>query len=137
MTRLRFLWLSLLLVGLPLAEAAAQAKVCDQFRASVTTGQMGVTERVPAIAGKMIYICGYMIIPTSGGSGLDFELSAGTGVNCAVNKTIIIPRMTVPVNGIVNRGIGSSGEFAPLGAAMCLQTWGNKSVTSIFYWTQS
>jgi hypothetical protein len=135
--RSRIWWLALLLAALPLSDAFAQVKTCDQFRASVTTGTMGVTERVPAVVGKTIYICGWMIVPTSGGSGLDFELSAGTGVNCATNKTIIIPRMTVPVNGIVNRGGGASGEFAPLGYAMCLQTWGNKSVTSIFYWTQS
>jgi hypothetical protein len=124
------------LVCLPVVGAVAQVKTCDQFRVSVTTGTMGVTERVPAVAGKTIFICGYVVIPTSGGSGLDFELSAGTGVNCAVGNTKIIPRMTVPVNGLVNRGGGASGEFAPVSNAVCLQTWGNKSVTSIFYWTQ-
>lgn len=123
------LWLS--------ATGAFAAKECDQYRASITTGAMGVTEKVAAIPNKRIYLCGYMIIPSSGsGSSLDFELSAGTGVACAGNHLIIIPRTDVPPAGIVNRIATASGETAPAGYAMCLQTWGTGSVSSVFYWAQ-
>jgi hypothetical protein len=63
-------------------------------------------------------------------------LSAGTGVNCATNHVIIIPRTDVPPAGIVNRIATASGETAPAGNAMCLQTWGTGSVSSVFYWAQ-
>jgi hypothetical protein len=113
-------------------------RTCDQFRAAITAVPVTTpTERVPAIAGKRIYLCGYIIMPSSaGGQLVDFELTSGTGTNCATNKVTIIPRMTVPASGIVNRTDMASGEKSAPGAAMCLQTWGTGSITSIFYWAQ-
>jgi hypothetical protein len=110
--------------------------MCDQSRAAITTGAMAITERVPAIAGKRIYLCGYLILRASGGQDLEFEITSGTGTNCAVGKTTIIPRMDVPLNGITNRIAYAAGEKTAQSAAICLQTWGTGSVTSIFYWTQ-
>jgi len=74
-------------------------------------------------------------MPQGTGGSLDFEISTGTGGNCVNNKVLLIPRMTVPSNGIVNR-IPYVGQRTEPGGAVCLQTWGNGSVTSIFYWAQ-
>jgi len=119
-----------------LSSESFAAAPCNQFRASITTGAMGMTEKVAAIPNKRIYLCGYLIIRASGGQDLEFELTSGTGVLCATNKTTIIPRMDVPIGGIVNRIPVAAGEFTAPGHAMCLQTWGTGSVTSIFYWAQ-
>jgi hypothetical protein len=97
---------------------------------------MGVTEKVTEMPNKKIYLCGYMIIRASGGQDLEFQLTSGTGVACGTNTTVILPRMDVPLSGIVNRIAVAAGEVTPAGHAMCLQTWGNGSVTSVFYWAQ-
>jgi hypothetical protein len=120
-----------------LGSPALAQRTCDQSRASITTGSMGVTEKVAAITNKRIYLCGYMILPGTGGP-YDFELSTGTGVNCAINRTIVIPRSTVPSGGIVNRTSYAAGAPTPPSQAMCLQTWGGTtgSISSVFYWAQ-
>jgi hypothetical protein len=128
MVALLVLWLA--------ASQAFAAKECDQFRASITTGTMGVTEKVAAIPNKRIYLCGYMIIRASGGQDLEFQLTSGTGVGCATNTTVILPRMDVPLSGIVNRLPIPAGEVKADVHAMCVQALGNGSVTSVFYWAQ-
>lgn len=122
------LWLS--------AGAAFAQKTCDQFRSNITTASMSRTEKVAAIPNKRIYLCGYVIVRASGSADLEFELSTGTGRDCVTNNVLIIPRMDVPANGLVNRIPYAAGEVTPPGNAMCLQTWGAGSVTSIFYWAQ-
>lgn len=124
-----------LLIALTSGAASAQ-KACDQFRANTTTAPSAVTEKVAAIANKKIYLCGYMIVPSSTGGPFEFELTAGTGRDCAINRITIIPRMSIPVSGIVNRIPYAAGESAPPSNAMCLQTWGTGPVTSVFYWAQ-
>jgi len=116
--------------------AASAQKACDQFRTAQTTGPTVRTERVAAIANQRIYLCGYMIMRGLGAQDLEFELTSGTGRDCGTNTQIVIPRMLVPPQGIVNRIAYAAGERAPPGNAMCLQTWGTGPVTSIFYWAQ-
>ena len=126
------------LLFVPPGEAWAQ-RTCDQYRAAITSVPIAApVERVPGVAGKRIYLCGYILMPSSpaAGQSIEFELTTGTGTNCATNKTTMIPRMSVPATGIVNRIAYASGETTAQGAAVCLQTWGSGSVTSIFYWAQ-
>lgn len=133
-----FLMAALFLLVMPPGEVWAQ-KMCNQYRAAITAVPVATpTERVPAVPGKRIYLCGYVIMPSSASAGqsVEFELTAGTGTNCATNKVVVIPRMMVPASGIVNRIAYASGETTAQGAAMCLQTWGSGSITSIFYWAQ-
>jgi hypothetical protein len=126
------------LLFVPPGEAWAQ-RTCDQYRAAITSIPVATpTERVPGVANKRIYLCGYIIMPDSAAAGqsVEFELTSGTGTNCATNKITMIPRMRVPPNGIVNRVAFASGEITAPGAAVCVQTWGSGSLTSIFYWAQ-
>jgi hypothetical protein len=111
-------------------------KPCDQARGAITSGVVAPVERVAGIAGKRIYLCGYVIMRASGGPGLEFEITSGTGTNCSTGKTVMIPRMDVPIGGLVNRIPYAAGEKTAPGHSVCLQTWGTGSVTSIFYWTQ-
>jgi len=127
--------MALLIVALTTGAASAQ-RTCDQFRASTTLAPSVVTEKVAAITNKKIYICGYMIVPSSTGGPFEFELTTGRGTDCSTGKTIIIPRMSVPASGIINRIPYAAGESAPPGQAVCLQTWGTGPVTSVFYWAQ-
>jgi len=125
--------LAALLLLLP--SAAYAQKVCDQTRTAQTNGPTVRTERVAALAGKRVYICGYMIMRGLGGQDLEFELTSGTGRDCQTNTQIVIPRMLIPPQGIVNR-IPYAGEKTGPAEAMCLQTWGTGPVTSVFYWAQ-
>jgi hypothetical protein len=117
-------------------QGAFAQKACDQFRASTTLAPSVVTEKVAAITNKKVYICGYIIVPSATGGPFEFELSTGRGTDCATSRSIIIPRMSVPVSGIVNRIPYAAGESAPAGQAVCLQTWGTGPVSSVFYWAQ-
>jgi len=129
-------WILAVLLVIYSSGAVAQT-TCDKFNAAITTGPMPVTQRVPGVANKKIYICGYSI--NRGANDLEFELSAGKGVNCATDFKILIPRTGVPVSGIVNRQpFAGAGEYTALGDAVCLQTWGaaGATLTSTFYWAQ-
>jgi hypothetical protein len=131
------LWWLIGLLALCLAgEASAQA-LCDKFSSAITVGPMPVTQRLAGVADKKYYLCGYSIM--RGAQDLEFELSAGKGVNCATDFKILIPRTSVPGSGIVNRQpFAGAGEYTALGDAVCLQTWGNTgaTLTSTFYWAQ-
>lgn len=131
---MRYFFLLVALLLLP-GSALAQ-KACDQYKTAQTTGPSARAERVPAIANKRIYLCGYIIMRGVGAQDLEFEVTSGTGRDCQNNTAIVIPRMLIPPQGIVNRIGTASGESGPLGHAMCLQTWGTGPVTSIFYWAQ-
>jgi len=115
---------------------AMARKVCDQYRSTSTVGPQGPIEKVPGKAGQRVYLCGYMIL--KGAQDLEFEVSSGTGTNCANNHTILIPRISIPATGIVNRIAYAAGERTEIGHAVCLQTWGNAaaSLNSVFYWAQ-
>ena len=123
----------LLLLPLP---AAAQ-KICDQFTNTTVTGTLSTVERVPGIPGKRIYICGYMVMQTSAGKDLEFELLAGTGLNCSINPVSIIGPMTLPAQtAIVNRVAYAGAEKTPAGTSICVRTFGSGTLTGAFYWTQ-
>lgn len=130
---------ALLAAALLLLPAAASAqKMCDQVRTSTTAAAAPIAEKVPGIPNKRIYLCGYMIVRQgTTGQDLQFEVSSGTGTNCAVGKTIILPKMAVPSNGIlVNRTVYTA-EKTPPGHSVCLEVFGTGSaLVSSFYWTQ-
>jgi hypothetical protein len=130
----KFLLLALLLL---LPGAAFAQRTCDQSRASITTGTLGPVEKVAGIPNKRIYICGYIIMPVgpANAGDLDFELTTSSDAGCTRTKAILLPRMRVPANGIVNR-IAWAAEATPPGHSICLQTWGTGGVTSVFYWAQ-
>jgi hypothetical protein len=124
-----FIWLS--------ASAAFAQKACDQFRSNTTTGTTTATEKIAGIPDKRIYLCGYVFIRNSSGQDLEFELTSGTGVNCSQNSTPLLTPITMPPNQIlVNRISVAAGEYTPPGHSVCLRTFGNGSVTGIFYWAQ-
>lgn len=128
-------WLIAALIGLS-GQASAQA-LCDRFSSAITVGPMPVTQRLTGSPDKKYYVCGYSIM--RGAQDLEFELSAGKGVNCATDFKILIPRTSVPGSGIVNRQpFAGAGEYTALGDGVCLQTWGNTgaTLTSTFYWAQ-
>lgn len=125
-----------IVLGSLLASPAAAQKTCDKFRSAITTTQLGPVERVPAAGSNRIYLCGYALWPNPPGQTLEFQITSGTGTNCAANTTVIIPRVSMPAGGIVNRIAYAAGEFTPPGHAVCLQTFGSGSITSIFYWAQ-
>ena len=129
-------WILAVLLITCLGQVAMAQRLCDRVRSTATVGPQGPIEKVPAVAGQRIYICGYMIL--KGVQDLEFELSSGTGVNCANNRVIMIPRINVPVTGIINRIPYAAGEKTEVGHAVCVQTWGNAaaSLNSIFYWAQ-
>lgn len=131
----------LLLAALLLMAAgpAAAQRTCDQYKGAITAVPVASpVERVPGIAGKRIYLCGYIVMPSSDAAGqaVEFELTRGTGTNCAANRQVMIPRIRVPAGGIINRTPFATGETTAAGEAVCLQTWGTGSITSIFYWAQ-
>jgi hypothetical protein len=128
MTKFIALAALLLLPGMAYAQ-----KQCDQYRTAQTTGPTGPTERVAGVPNKRIYICGYMIMRGLGGADLEFQMTSGQGTNCNGNTQVIIPRLLIPVNSIVNRVAEAASERTLPGHAICLQTWGTGPVTSIFY----
>lgn len=137
------MWLIVLaaffLLFVPPGEAWAQ-RACSQFKAAITSVPVAApVQRVAGIPGKRIYLCGWVLVPTppsSGSNQVEFEITTGTGTDCATNRTTLIPRMFVPAGGLINRNPYASGETTAQGGAVCLQTWGTGSVTSIFYWDQ-
>lgn len=132
-------FLALLALLMLLAGPAEAQRTCDQYRGAITAVPVASpVERVAGIANKRIYLCGYIIMPSSDAAGqaVEFELTRGTGLNCATNKNIMIPRIRVPAQGIINRTAFATGETTAAGEAVCLQTWGTGSITSIFYWAQ-
>jgi hypothetical protein len=131
MVRLALSALLLLVLSLP---AHAQTS-CDQFRGVTQVGPSPITERIPAVAGERVYLCGYMLIH-SGGPDLDLEISTGTGTNCATNKTLLLPRLSLPGgSAVVNRN-PFAGEYTPVGNAVCTETFGSGTLTAVFYWAQ-
>jgi hypothetical protein len=127
-----------ILVFLLAAHGALAQKPCNLFRSSTTTGAQAITEKVPAVAGKRIYLCGWVLIANSM-QPLVFELVTGTGTNCASNQTVLLNTITMPANSImVNRIPYASGESTPPGQAVCLQTTGSATATisSIWYYAQ-
>jgi hypothetical protein len=128
---------AILLCAISGHDALAQ-KMCDKFRSSTTTGAQAITEKVPAVAGKRIYICGWVLIANSS-QPLSFDLLTGTGTNCATNQTELLNNITMPPNSImVNRIPYASGESTPPGQAVCLRTTGGAqaTVSSIWYYAQ-
>ena len=132
---------ALLALLLLLAGPAAAQRMCDQTRAAVTSVPVpNPTERVPGLPGKRVYLCGYMLLPsTSPPTQIEFEVTAGQGSDCGPvgARTVLIPRIALPSTGIVNRVAYTAGEMTKPGQSVCLQTWGTGgSISSIFYWTQ-
>lgn len=129
------LLLLLLLLFCAAATPARAQLACDRFSGATQVGSSPVTERVSAISTKRIYLCGYVFI-RSGGPDLDIEISTGSGVNCAINKTLLLPRFSLPGNvPLVNRNPFAS-EYTPVGNALCTETFGSGTFTAIFYWAQ-
>lgn len=132
-------FVALLALLMLLAGPAAAQRTCDHYRSAITAAPVASpVEQVPGLAGKRTYLCGYIIMPSTDAAGqsVEFELTTGTGLNCATNRQVMIPRMRVPSGGIVNRTTFASGEVTGQGEAVCLQTWGSGSITSVFYWAQ-
>jgi hypothetical protein len=111
----------------------------DQLRTNITTAASAITENVSGVPNKRIYLCGYMIVHNGSAQGpdLQFEVSSGTGTNCSIGKTLILPKMSLPPSGeLINRIAYTAEKTAP-GAAVCLEVFGSgTSIVSSFYWTQ-
>jgi hypothetical protein len=122
-----------------LSGTATAQKMCDQVRTNITAAPAAISEKVPGIPNKRIYLCGYMIVRSGSAAGQDlqFEISSGTGTNCSVGKAIILPKMSLPSSGeLVNR-IAYTAEKTPPGHSICLEVFGSgTSLVSSFYWTQ-
>jgi hypothetical protein len=133
----RALLAATLLLSLP--GAAVAQKVCDQVRTNLTTAPSAISVKVPGKPNQRIYLCGYMIVRNGSAAGQDlqFEISSGSGVNCATGKTIILPKMSIPSSGeLVNR-IPYTAEKTGPGESVCLEVFGSgTSLVSSFYWTQ-
>lgn len=130
-------WIVLVALILFLSSGNALAQTsCDRFNAASITGTDPTgTERVPGVAGKRVYLCGYVVIP-AGGASLEFELFSGTGDRCSLNTVTILPKMPIPLAGIVNRIPIAAGEYTPVGHSLCSRTYGNGTLSTIFYWAQ-
>jgi len=130
-------WVLAILILLPFASAAFAQRLCDQARNSTAVGTINLVERVPAVAGQRVYLCGYMLARTGAGTDLEFELVSGTGLNCSQNAVTILGPMTLPANTVVvNRIPYAAGEKTEIGHALCLRTFGTGQLTSVFYWAQ-
>lgn len=124
-----------LILSLWSGNAAAQTS-CDRFNAATIFGTDPTgTERVAGVMGKRVYLCGYVVVP-DGGASLEFELFSGTGDRCSEDRTLILPRMPIPLAGIVNRIPIAAGEYTPVGHSLCSRTYGNGTLSTIFYWAQ-
>lgn len=130
---------ALLAAALLLLPVAAWAqKMCDQVRTNLTTAPAAIAVKVPGKPNQRIYICGYMIVRDGpAGQDMQFEISSGTGTNCSVGKTIILPKMSIPPSGVLVNRIAYTGERTGPGESICLEVFGTGvSLVSSFYWTQ-
>jgi hypothetical protein len=121
-----------------LSGTATAQKMCDQVRTNITTAPAAIAEKVAGIPNKRIYLCGYMILRDGPvGQDLSFEISSGSGTNCAVGKTIILPKMVIPSSGVLVNRIAYTAEKTAPGHSICLEVFGTGvSLVSSFYWTQ-
>jgi hypothetical protein len=69
---------------------------------------------------------------SAAGQDLQFEISSGSGVNCATGKTIILPKMSIPSSGELVNCIPYTAEKTGPGEVFGSGT----SLVSSFYWTQ-
>jgi hypothetical protein len=126
-----------LLLALTASHAFAQSRPCDQWRSNTTTGASAITEKVAAVAGKRIYLCGFVLIHSGTSADFSFQLLTGTGRDCVSNQSVLLNSIPMPPNTvIVNRIPFATGESTPPGQAVCVQTFGTGSLTTIFYWAQ-
>jgi hypothetical protein len=118
--------------------AASAQKMCDQVRTNLTTAPAAISEKVAGKPNQRIYLCGYMIVRDGpAGQDLYFVVSSGTGTNCAVGKTIILPKMAIPASGVLVNRIAYTAEKTAPGQSVCLEVFGTGvSLVSSFYWTQ-
>jgi hypothetical protein len=124
-----------IMILLLLTSPAFAQKQCDQFRSSTVASAQSITEIIPGIEGKRIYLCGMAFI--NSGASLTVGLFSGTGSNCNVDQTILISPITMPTNTtFVNRVATAAGEYTPVGHSVCLQITGNGNLTTMWYWTQ-
>jgi hypothetical protein len=132
----RVLWAAAAIVLLPFA-ASAQ-KMCDQVRTNTTTAPAAIAVKVPGKPNQRIYLCGYMVVRDGpSGQDLDFEVSAGGGTDCAIGKTLIIPKMSIPASGVLVNRIPYTAEKTNPGDSICLEVFGSGvTLVSSFYWTQ-
>lgn len=123
-----------------LAGPAAAQRTCDKTTMSATTVPIPApSERVVGVPGKRVYLCGYVIMPSANPpNAIEFELTHGMARgDCGAARKVLVPRMTVPASGIVNRVAYASGETSDQGASVCVQTFGTGgTLTTIFYWAQ-
>jgi hypothetical protein len=127
--------LALALALVLLAVPAAAQRACDQFRSTTTIAPQSITETIAAVDGQRVYLCGFTIINT--GAGLTVSLFSGTGINCNANQAALVAPITLPNNSVlVNRIATASGEYTPIGHAVCVQITGSGNLTTLWYWAQ-
>lgn len=120
---MRNLWLALAFLFLFLAPARAQpttigpgnAILCN-LATPVNVGVSGVTQILAAITNQRIVICGWQITNTNPTG--TFQLSYGTGVNCATGNVVLTPVMSVGTNAVTDH-TGFAILQTPLSQALC------------------
>lgn len=139
---LRFLLLTLLLVGLLPQQAAAQGttfpRACSRsviYNASTS----GATQLVPVTndryAGNTIYVCGYIFSTAATGS---VSLVYGTGTNCGTGQVAITPpwtfaTSTAGIASLVDEHDQPTGVVVPAGQNLCILVSAAISVQAIVY----
>lgn len=130
--------LAAVLAGLVLTAADALAQqmyqsqtLACQFAASVNAS--AAAKLVSGVAGKQIYICGYVL--NAGAAASTFQFQFGTGTNCGTGTTSIGPQYSLGTNGVlVDRAPYLNGMAAPAGNDLCVAPSAASAVT--LYYTQ-
>jgi hypothetical protein len=141
---MRKLLLALLLVLASAVPAAAQSTsaagiTCNKFFA-VSQGAVALTKIITGIASQNISLCGFVY--NSGAATSTVGLSYGTGTNCATGTTVLIPVVSLPINGL----LVDKGDFASMAVPavngsgvpidLCLVTTGTGPAVVIVHYAQ-
>lgn len=128
---MKFLALLLFLLAGP-AFAQAPPITCDTT-ANYAASTTGLTQIVALNGTARIYVCSFII--NVGATATNVGLSYGTGTNCASGTGVLIPPLTLPINGLVVYGRDTGNAIqTPVGNALCVSaSAANPVVVSVQY----
>ena len=105
----------------------------NKSTASISITTATTTALVPAVAGKVVYICG-LTATVGASSTIAFEY--GTGATCGTGTTVTTGAFTPATGGILSLNGEGTKLLAPAGNALCAVTTGTGGIYGVINYTQ-
>ena len=97
-------------------QAGAQQILCGKS-IEISLGATGITTLVPGITGQSVHICG--IYMNAGAAAATYQLTVGTGTNCASNAVLVTPAFSLGINGVMEIAHTVAFFSSPSGYSLC------------------